>query len=247
MLPAHHANDARGKPAQPDLDEHSPWDALCASLPIAAVLCDVAGRPVWANAAAAADLGAHSAAAPSTLLAEPWQERLPYLGSPQNPSSPIARALAGETVYRARCALIGAAGEHTAIQLWAAPVRRDGEIVAAIVLWCAAEASVVHADLERSQATSRRLVEMQEAERRRVARELHDEVGQALTAVKINLQALEHQNSDPLLAARLKDSIAVVERALQQVRNIALDLRPSLLDDLGLVPALRWYCLLYTS
>ncbi|MEJ5199831.1 MAG: sensor histidine kinase, partial [Anaerolineae bacterium] len=102
-------------------------------------------------------------------------------------------------------------------------------------------APAAHTDLERSQAVSRRLVEMQEAERRRVARELHDEVGQALTAVKINLQALEHQNPDPLLAARLKDSIAVVERALQQVRNIALDLRPSLLDDLGLVPALRWY------
>jgi PAS domain S-box-containing protein len=94
---------------------------------------------------------------------------------------------------------------------------------------------------ERQKMLTRRLVEAQEDERRRVARELHDEIGQTLTAVKINLQTLGRQADWAGLAPRLADSIAIVERALQQVRNLSLDLRPSLLDDLGLVATLRWY------
>ena len=88
-------------------------------------------------------------------------------------------------------------------------------------------------------ALSRRVLEVQELERRRVAVELHDELGQSLTAIKINLQ----------LGARLKDkpqeelnreNIRIVEDALQQVRRLATTLRPSMLDDLGLAAALQW-------
>ncbi|MGC8780434.1 MAG: histidine kinase [Anaerolineae bacterium] len=230
-------------PKQPDPGEHLPvsWDAICASLPLAAAVFDAAGRPVWANAAATTMLGIDATAMSAALLAERLKGPLSFLDSLQTPRSPIARALAGESVRVERFVLTGADGERTAVWLWAAPVRRDDVVAAAIVLWQPADEPAARADPERSLATSRRLVEMQEAERRRVARELHDEVGQALTAVKINLQALEQQGAQPQLAGRLQDSIAVVERALQQVRNISLDLRPSLLDDLGLVPALRWY------
>jgi signal transduction histidine kinase len=94
---------------------------------------------------------------------------------------------------------------------------------------------------ERLQVLSQRMVEVQEAERRLIARELHDEIGQTLTAVKINLQALQRSANVAENRAILEESVSVVERALQQVRNLSLDLRPSLLDDLGLVPALRWY------
>lgn len=94
---------------------------------------------------------------------------------------------------------------------------------------------------ERLQGLSRRLMEVQEAERRAIARELHDEIGPALTVVKINLQALQALHQNAALESHLEESIDVVERALQQVRNLSLDLRPSLLDDLGLVAALRWY------
>lgn len=86
------------------------------------------------------------------------------------------------------------------------------------------------------------MIEAQEAERRHLDHELHDEIGQALTAVKINLQALQrsvassHQTTLPF-----QESIDIVEVALQQVRGLSLDLRPSLLDDLGLIAALRWY------
>ncbi len=94
---------------------------------------------------------------------------------------------------------------------------------------------------ERLEALSHRLVETQEAERRHIARELHDEIGQTLTAVKISLQAIERQAEAAVLAPHVAESIHIVEQAIQQVRNLSLDLRPSLLDDLGLVVTLRWY------
>ena len=93
---------------------------------------------------------------------------------------------------------------------------------------------------ERSQRLARELLQAQELERRKLARELHDEVGQALTAVRLNLQALESKlpaRTRPLLT----DSLAIVDTALQQVRGLSLDLRPAILDDLGLAAALRWY------
>jgi signal transduction histidine kinase len=90
------------------------------------------------------------------------------------------------------------------------------------------------------QVLSRRLVEAQETERRYLARELHDEIGQALTVAQLNLQALLQLAGARPLAPRLKESLEVVERVLEQVRDISLNLRPSILDDLGLEPALRW-------
>ena len=94
---------------------------------------------------------------------------------------------------------------------------------------------------QRLQVLSRRLVEVQETERRHLARELHDEIGQALTATEMNLQALLESPGTDALAPRLKESLRVVERVLEQVHDLSLNLRPSMLDDLGLVPALRWY------
>jgi len=90
----------------------------------------------------------------------------------------------------------------------------------------------------RLQLLSRRLLEVQEEERRHLARELHDEIGQELTAAKINLQAAIKE-SDGAKSKRIHETTAILERLLGQVRQISLDLRPSTLDDLGLVPALR--------
>ena len=88
---------------------------------------------------------------------------------------------------------------------------------------------------------SNRLMQVQEEERSRLARDLHDEVGQLLTALKIDLQDIQHGEVGDARFRSLSDSLQLVDRLLTQVRNLALDLRPSLLDDLGLVPALRWY------
>lgn len=88
----------------------------------------------------------------------------------------------------------------------------------------------------RLKALSGRLLTAQEEERRRVAFELHDELGQVLTAVKINLQSVEHRRD-----FNLQPAIASVDSAMERIRGLALDLRPSMLDDLGLPAALRWY------
>ena len=93
----------------------------------------------------------------------------------------------------------------------------------------------------RLQSLSKQLLTAQEDERRRIARELHDQIGQSLTAVKIDLQGLQRHPEAASLITRLDDSAALVEQAIQQVRTMSLDLRPSLLDDLGLEIALRWY------
>ncbi len=88
-------------------------------------------------------------------------------------------------------------------------------------------------------ALSRRVLQAQEQERRRIAIELHDELGQSLTAIKINLQLSERFKGQAPADLNL-ESIRIVEDALQQVRSLATALRPSMLDDLGLVPALQW-------
>jgi signal transduction histidine kinase len=77
-----------------------------------------------------------------------------------------------------------------------------------------------------------------------ISRELHDEIGQALTAVKINLNEMEKdipRECKPLIALRLAESDTLVDQMLEQIHEMSLDLHPTMLEDLGLVPTLRWY------
>lgn len=90
---------------------------------------------------------------------------------------------------------------------------------------------------QRLQTLSRRLLQVQETERRHLARELHDEVGQALTAVKIHLQEIDGTAGDS--GSRVRESITIVDGLLHKTRDLSLDLRPLVLDDLGLVAAVR--------
>jgi PAS domain S-box-containing protein len=98
----------------------------------------------------------------------------------------------------------------------------------------------------RLQDLSRRLMEVQEQERRHFARELHDEVGQALTGLNLALEAVAR-----LPAERLRDGIAkaqtLAKETTAQVRELSLRLRPSMLDDLGLRPALLWHFNRYST
>jgi len=90
---------------------------------------------------------------------------------------------------------------------------------------------------------SARLVEAQEKERRSISRELHDEIGQALTGVLVelaNLSASIRNRDLEGVAAKAGEIKKLVENSVSVVRNMALLLRPSMLDDLGLVPALEW-------
>lgn len=91
------------------------------------------------------------------------------------------------------------------------------------------------------QMFSRQLIEAQEEERRRIARELHDQIGQVLTAVKMNLHTVQRVCNGAEAGPHIKDNIEAVDEALRLVRDLSVDLRPPLLDDLGLVTALHWY------
>ncbi len=87
---------------------------------------------------------------------------------------------------------------------------------------------------------SRRLIRAQEDERHHIARELHDEIGQALSAIKIHLDVIGRDLFAPgPMKSRIAEGVALLERTLRQIRSISLDLRPLLLDDFGLVSALR--------
>ena len=94
---------------------------------------------------------------------------------------------------------------------------------------------------EEIRALAARMETVREEEASRIAHELHDEIGQALTAVKLQLQTCQRRAETPGLAEELSESVASTERALEQVRDLSLSLRPSVLDDLGLTAALRWY------
>jgi signal transduction histidine kinase len=88
---------------------------------------------------------------------------------------------------------------------------------------------------------SDRLVTAQEEERRNLSRELHDEIGQAMSAMLVDLGRLEAAPPDGAkLRERLASTRRMAETCVGMVRNMALLLRPSMLDDLGLIPALRW-------
>ena len=102
-----------------------------------------------------------------------------------------------------------------------------------------------HIDRQRAEEATRmlsgRLVTAQEEERRRIARELHDEIGQVLTVVKINVASLREPAHPQNEASRVDACIENVDRAIEQVRALALDLRPAILDHVGLPAALRWF------
>ncbi len=102
----------------------------------------------------------------------------------------------------------------------------------------------LRASTEQLQALSRRLVDIQETDRRQFSRELHDRIGQNLTALSINLDILKTQlsnNESAEFRSRLDDSAALLESTAGAVENVMSELRPPMLDDYGLLPALQWY------
>jgi PAS domain S-box-containing protein len=97
---------------------------------------------------------------------------------------------------------------------------------------------------EQLRTLSAQLAEAEEIERRQIARELHDQVGQSLTALGINLNMVRSQmpeGTPDAVRARLDDSLALVEQTTERIREVMAELRPPVLDDYGLVAALRWH------
>lgn len=104
------------------------------------------------------------------------------------------------------------------------------------VAWCTSQSEL--------QRVSARLLEIQESERRRIATDLHDVLGQSLTMIKISLDEsllLLAGNETDVAAESLRRLIPKVKDALGEVRRVAMDLRPSILDDLGILATLSWF------
>jgi two-component system sensor histidine kinase UhpB len=86
----------------------------------------------------------------------------------------------------------------------------------------------------------RRMLRVQEEERQRLSRELHDEAAQALTSLLVHLRLLERAHTPEQAQERVQELRQLTAQALEEVRRVALDLRPTILDDLGLAAALEW-------
>jgi len=116
----------------------------------------------------------------------------------------------------------------------------------------AAQARLIEGQQEELEVAivSRRVVQVQEAERRALASQLHDLVGQKLTALSINLNIVRSQllpRQMTQIGSRLDDSLKMVEETTESIRDVMTELRPAVLDDFGLAPALRWYALQFTQ
>jgi signal transduction histidine kinase len=100
---------------------------------------------------------------------------------------------------------------------------------------------LVAQQFKEEQALAREVLRIQETERRKLARDLHDQVGQSLSLAQLHLQSLQIEQGAQALDCRLQECCDILERTIEQVQRLSLDLRPTMLDDLGLVHALRWY------
>ncbi len=137
-------------------------------------------------------------------------------------------------------------GSSVDISLWTSPVKdADGFIIRSIGILAdntdRKRAEVQQQEnAERLLALSRRLLEVQELERRHVASELHDEIGQYLTGLGMMLDPLNGSVS-PDAARSLEKAQGLLKELTEKVRDLSLRLRPTMLDDLGLLPALLWH------
>ncbi|MFO0730578.1 MAG: histidine kinase [Nitrospiraceae bacterium] len=144
-------------------------------------------------------------------------------------------------------------GTNFPVEYVSAPIRERGEIVGAVVVFKdtterkRAEAQLQDS-LRRLRKLSRRLEGIREEERGRIARELHDELGVGLTCLKIDISRLGGLLGERLGAAergkdeRIKGMKEQVDATIASVQRIVAELRPGVLDDLGLVAAIEWQC-----
>ncbi|MGE5617123.1 MAG: PAS domain S-box protein [Bacillota bacterium] len=148
--------------------------------------------------------------------------------------------------YEMEMRLRAASGDYRWFLVRTVPVRdEDGDIVQ----WYGTSTDIedrkraehsAHEYGMRLQQLSRRLIEVQEEERRHLARELHDEFAQLLATIKLHLHAVKGMGEPAALRQRLDQSIALLQSAGEQMRSLALELRPAMLETMGLDPTMRW-------
>ncbi|MBN1315922.1 MAG: PAS domain S-box protein [Anaerolineales bacterium] len=170
---------------------------------------------------------------PWLSLSDPDQERLlSWLGVPMRVGERVIGCISIQ-VYRRPAfgdqdlVLLSTIADHVAVAI------ENANLFEAVKL-----------QTEQVRALGGRLAEAEEVERRRLARELHDQVGQNLTALGINLNIVKSLLSDsatPVILERLTESLNIVEQTAECIRGVLAELRPPLLDDYGLMAALHWY------
>ncbi len=122
------------------------------------------------------------------------------------------------------------------------PITREGEVVTQIGI-VVQEISALKQAENRVRGLSGRLLQLRDEERRRLARDLHDSLGQNLTAVKMNISYVgrDAASMDERRRNALAESMELIDSCLKEVRTISHLLHPPMLDEVGLVPAIRWY------
>ena len=201
-----------------------------------AVLIDTGDRISYVNAEAQRLFGGSAAALigqPPLELFEPASRPLASLHLAALKSGRHAQGHAELTILRLD-------GSQRTVESTTASVVDRGETSIVMVLRDLTELRRMESELEGSHADLQRLVasqdEVQEAERRRIARELHDDLQQTLAAIKIDLAAAA---VGPARDTALRSARVLADQAIDSTRRIIGDLRPQILDDLGLVPALQ--------
>ncbi len=118
-----------------------------------------------------------------------------------------------------------------------------GQALNLMLDWLDAHTRTIDAQYQQLRQLSAKIMSAQEDERKRIARELHDEAGQALATLLINLEMAEQNVPGSMTEVRsqLAEIRTLSTQTLEGIHKLVYDLRPTLLDDLGLVPALRWY------
>jgi len=158
----------------------------------------------------------------------------------------LTRVFHSEAIAGVEAVLVSKEGREIAVEGNLSPRVSGGEIIACqgifrdITQRQQAEAHL-RDYAQRVGILSRQLLDAQETERSSLARELHDDLGQLLTALNFNLATILKGRTCDLRKARVRSCQELVGRALEYVRNLSLALRPPMLDDYGLIPALRWY------
>jgi two-component system sensor histidine kinase UhpB len=104
-----------------------------------------------------------------------------------------------------------------------------------------ADARINEENRRQLRALSAQVIGAQEEERKRIARELHDETSQALATLDLNLERIQAALTDAAASERVAASRQLLQQTMEGLRNLVYDLRPTMLDDLGLLPAIRWY------
>lgn len=206
----------------------------------AAICITEAQRVVYANRACARLMGLSS---PATLLGRGIVEFL-CAGSPEALRAQLGRLSDADADVVTPATLQHADGSWREVELTMAELPDHERRFVQIAINDVTQRSREKKDLLRSRRALREwsasMVEAREEERQRIARELHDELGQRLTAMKLELTACMRDHPNPALAERAQGMLDMLDETVASARRIAMDLRPLMLDDLGLVAALEW-------